>query len=268
MEARLASDDRPVGLLDSGVGGLTIWRAVRRLLPRESLIYVADQSYFPYGDRTDAELRHRSELISRRLVDLNAKLIVVACNTASVQALAHLRATFPDTPFVGVVPVIKTLARVTRTDVIALLCTPGTAKSDYIQMLAQEFGSGKELLVVECPGLATALEAGQLRSPETRRLLERLLQPVIAGGADAVGLGSTHYPLARRAIKRILGPGVKVFEPSRPVARRVRQLLTEMSALSCLEEPSYDFLTTGRPEQLQAILNRVLRLPGARARGF
>jgi len=260
-----ASDDRPVGFIDSGVGGLTILRAVRRLLPRESTLYAADQAYFPYGDRPEAELRLRTELLSRRLIERDAKLIVVACNAASVGALAHLRATFPATPFVGVVPVIKTLARVTRTGVIGLLCTPSTARSPYIAMLAGQFAADQKLIVVECPGLANQLEFGEFSSPVTQALLHRLLQPLVAAGADAVGLGCTHYPLARRAIKRVLGPGVRVYEPSRPVARRVRQLLAEMSALSTQERPRHDFFTTGRPAQLQAVLDKLRWLAGARA---
>ena len=266
MATRPDSDDRPIGLLDSGIGGLTIWRAVRRLLPQESLVYAADQAYFPYGDKPDDVLRRRAELVSGRLIEMGAKLIVVACNTASVQALADLRAAYPMTPFVGVVPVIKTLSRVTKTGVIAVLCTPSTAQSAYIRMLAGQFAADKRVLVIECPGLADRLEAGELRSPATRALLERLLRPVSDVRADTLGLGSTHYPLVKGAIKRILGPGVRVYEPSRPVARRVRQVLTEMGALSGQEAPSYEFYTTGRPERLRAIVERLLRLPEARVR--
>jgi glutamate racemase len=258
-------DNRPIGLFDSGVGGLTIWRAVHRLLPQESLVYAADQAYFPYADRGEEELQRRAEAVSGRLIQLGAKLVVVACNTASVGALAHVRRVFPETPFVGVVPVIKTLARVTRTGKIALLCTPSTAKSAYIQMLAAEFAAGKKLRIVPCPRLETLLEEGAFRAPETRRLLEDLLTPLAAGGVDAIGLGCTHYPLVRPLIKRILGSRVRVYEPSRPVARRVRQLLTHMSALAENESPRFDFRTTGRPERLQVIIDRVLRLPGAQA---
>lgn len=261
----MASDDRPIGFIDSGVGGLTILRAVRRLLPRESTLYVADQAYFPYGDKPEAELQLRAEYLSRRLMEKGAKLIVVACNAASVGALAHLRAVFPGFPFVGVVPVIKTLARVTRSGVIGLLCTPSTAQSPYTRMLADEFAAERRLIVVPCPGLADRIELGEAASPATEALLRRLLEPLLAAGADAVGLGCTHYPLARRAIKRVLGPGVRVYEPSRPVARRVRQLLTQMDALSTAPAPRHQLFTTGRPQQLQKVLDRLRWLQGATA---
>jgi glutamate racemase len=255
--------DAPIGLIDSGIGGLSIWRAIRRLLPAERMAYIADQAYFPYGDKATDDLCLRTEALSRVLLDMGCKLIVLACNTASVQTLAHARAVFPGVPFVGVVPVIKTLARTTRTGTIALLCTTSTAQSPYTRMLFESFAPDKEMLIVDCKGLESLVEAGELRSAALRRHLDEVLQPVAAGGADVIGLSCTHYPLVRGAIKRALGHGVRVFEPSRPVARRVRQLLTASDELAAARSGPDWFGTTGELEAYRRLLGRIVPVDGA-----
>jgi glutamate racemase len=256
-----AARSSPIGLIDSGIGGLTIWRAIHRLLPNERLVYVADQGFFPYGDRSTDELCDRTEQISRQLLDLGAKLIVLACNTASVQTLAHLRGRFPDTPFVGVVPVIRMLARYSHSGTIALLCTTTTANSPYTAELAERFAPDKKLLVVDCKGLENYVESGELRSNGLDTLLREVLAPLRASGADVVGLSCTHYPLVRHQIKRVLGPGISVYEPSRPVARRVRQVLQEQGLLAeqCPAQP-HAFYTTTDADKLRPLLKRILKL--------
>jgi glutamate racemase len=257
-------DNRPIGFFDSGVGGLTIWRATRRLLPHERLIFVADRSRFPYGERSPEELCDLSRRMTRFLLSHDAKLIVVACNTASVHALAYLRASFPEMPFVGVVPVVKTLARRTRTGTIAVLSTPATAESSYLGALIEQFASGKQVINIGCEGLGEMIEAGAVSDARTRALLERYLRPVAASNADVVGLGCTHYPFLRRAMKRLLGPGVRVYDPARPVARRVQQLLAERDGFACQAAPGKagppDCLyTTGDPQEFAKVVRRLLR---------
>ena len=254
-------DPRPIGLFDSGVGGLTIWRATKKLLPQESLVFLADSGHVPYGEKSPAELHDLTERIVRVLLDQDVKLVVVACNTATVHALGHLRETFPELPFVGVVPVVKTLARRTRTNAIAILSTPATAESPYLAGLVEEFAHDKRVINVGCDGLEELVEAGQARSARTTALLERYLAPVRRSGADVVGLGCTHYPFLRSRIKRILGPGVRVYDPSRPVARRVRKLLTERDALAEHSKPAYRFFTTGDAEQFSDVASKLLRFP-------
>jgi glutamate racemase len=254
-------DDRPIGFFDSGVGGLTIWRATRKLLPLESLVFLADSGHVPYGEKSPAELRDLTARIVRFLLGLDVKLVVVACNTATVHAIGHLRETFPEIPFVGVVPVVKTLARRTRTGTIAVLSTPATAESPYLAGLIEEFAPDKRVLSVGCDGLEDLVEAGEVRTERVGALLERHLAPVRGSGADVVGLGCTHYPFLRKRIKRILGPGVRVYDPSRPVARRVRQLLTERDALAKKPNPTHRFYTTGDPRQFGAVASKLLRLP-------
>lgn len=254
-------DNRPIGIFDSGVGGLTIWRATRQLLPRESLIFLADSLRVPYGERPAAELCELSRRMTSFLLGQDVKLVVVACNTASVHALGYLRATFPHMQFVGVVPVVKTLARKTRSGVIAILSTPATAESGYLAGLIGQFAANKRVINLGCDGLGEAIEAGKLRSPETRALLMRHLGPLQDSGVDVIGLGCTHYPFMRGAIKQMLGEAVQIYDPARPVARRVKQLLNTRDAFACQEVPFYRFYTTGSPEQFTAVARRLLRRP-------
>jgi glutamate racemase len=257
------ASDSPIGLIDSGIGGLSIWRAIRRLLPAERMAYIADQAYFPYGDKAPEDLCERTEALTRVLLSRGCKLVVLACNTASVQTLAHVRAVFPDVTFVGVVPVIKTLARTTRTGKIALLCTTSTAQSPYTRMLFESFAPDKEMLIVDCQGLESLVEAGELRSAKLRQHLQRVLTPVAEAGADVIGLSCTHYPLVRAAIKRALGPGVRVYEPSRPVARRVRQLLTQSAELATSRDGADWFGTTGEIEAYRRLVEKIVATDGA-----
>lgn len=254
-------DNRPIGFFDSGIGGLTIWRATRRLLPKESLILLADSRHVPYGAKTPEELCERSTVMVRFLIGLDVKLVVVACNTASVYALAHLRATFPQVPFVGVVPVVKTLARRTRTGTIAVLSTPATSESAYLAGLIEEFAADKQVINVGCEGLGELIEAGELRGAQTRMLLERYVAPLRDSSVDVVGLGCTHYPFLRRSIKRLLGADVRVYDPARPVARRVQQLLAERDAFACHNDPSYCFYTTGDRQRFALVASKLLRRP-------
>jgi glutamate racemase len=254
-------DNRPIGVFDSGVGGLSIWRATRRLLPQESIDFLADSGHVPYGEKTTAELRDLTTGITRFLLDRDAKLIVVACNTATVHAIAHLRETFPDTPFVGVVPVVKTLSRVTRSGTIAVLSTPATAESEYLAGLISQFAPDKEVINVGCDGLENAIEAGEVRTRRTTALLERHLAPVKSSRADVVGLGCTHYPFLRHRIKRMLGNGIRIYDPSRPVARRVRQVLRERDQIAGNPSPAYRFYTTGDAGLFARVATTLLRHP-------
>jgi glutamate racemase len=254
-------DNRPIGFFDSGVGGLTIWRATRKLLPQESLIFLADSGHVPYGEKSTDELRDLTARIARFLIDQGAKMIVVACNTATVHCIGHLRATFPEVPFVGVVPVVKTLARRTHTGTIAVLSTPATSRSPYLAGLIEEFAPDKQVINIGCDGLEDLVESGQARTGLATALLERHLAPVRGSRADVVGLGCTHYPFLRGRIKRILGPGVRVYDPSRPVARRVRQILAERDAFAQQAHPAYGFYTTGDPQLFARVASKLLRFP-------
>lgn len=254
-------DNRPIGVFDSGVGGLSVWRAIRRLLPGESLIFFADSGHVPYGEKSTAELHDLTARIVSFLLERDVKMVVVACNTATVHAIGYLRENFPEIPFVGVVPVVKTLAKRTRTGTIAVLSTPATAESPYLAGLIEEFAPDKRVINIGCEGLENMVEAGEVGTRATTALLERHLAPVRCSEADVVGLGCTHYPFLRGRIKRMLGRGVHLYDPSRPVARRVRQLLRERDALGANANPEHRFYTTGDPAIFARVASRLLRKP-------
>jgi glutamate racemase len=225
------------------------------------MAFFADSGHVPYGEKSTGELEDLAGRIARFLISKDAKLIVVACNTATVHTIAYLRDAFPGTPFVGVVPVVKTLARLTRTGTIAVLSTPATSESPYLAALIREFAPDKHVINVGCDGLENMVESGQLRTRATNALLERHLASVKGSGADVVGLGCTHYPFLRARIKSMLGPGVRLYDPSRPVARRVRQLLIERDALADNPSPAYTFYTTGDTDLFGRVATKLLRFP-------
>jgi glutamate racemase len=214
----------PIGIFDSGAGGLAVLAEVRRMLPGEDIIYYADTAYFPYGPRPAVEIRDRCESIARELLSLGAKLIVIACNTATSAAIAQMRGVF-DVPFVGMEPALKPAAERTLSGRVALLVTPGTARGEKLAALIDRYGAEVTVQTIEAPGLADRVEAGDIDGPDTRALLHRCLEPLRSSGADILALGCTHYSFLREAIQREVGEGVKVIEPSEAVARQVRRVL-------------------------------------------
>ncbi len=252
----------PIGIFDSGAGGLAVLAEVHRLLPGEDAVYYADGAYFPYGPRPAAEIRERADAVTRELLALDAKLIVVACNTATSAAIEHLRATF-DVPFVGTEPALKPAAEATLSGRVALLVTPTTARGEKLAALIDRYGVEVTVETIEAPGLAERVEAGAIDDEETRALLRRFLARLDASGADVLALGCTHYAFLRPVIERELGEGVLVIEPSEAVARQVVRVLEERG----LRNPragggSVRYLTSGDGAAFAAIRHR-LRAAGA-----
>jgi glutamate racemase len=257
----------PIGVFDSGVGGLSVLRAIRRDYPHEPVLFVADQEHVPYGSRPMSEVRSFSEAITRFLLAQGAKLIVVACNTASAAALHHLRRTFPEVPFVGMEPAVKPAAEHTHSGVVGVLATSATFQGELYASVVERFASGVTLLQSTCPGLVTQIEAGYLDTPETRGILNEALQPMLLQGIDTVVLGCTHYPFVIPQIQEIVGPQVRVIDPAPAVSRQVGRLL-DMHDLH-FTEPYYTqvfglragqarYLTTGEPDRLCNLLQRLL----------
>jgi glutamate racemase len=213
-----------IGVFDSGIGGLSILTEVRQLLPAEHLVYYADHAFFPYGQRTPAEVLDRADRITRLLLERGCKLIVVACNTATSAAVAELRKRY-HLPFVSIEPALKPAAAATLAGKVALLVTPGTARGEKLAALIDQHGAEVTVIKLEAPGLAERIEAGDLDGPETRALVRGYLAPALHAGADVVALGCTHYAFIRPLIEEEAGPGVTVLEPSAAVARQVRRLL-------------------------------------------
>ncbi len=244
----------PIGIFDSGVGGLSVLRAVRARLPHQPLIYLADQARVPYGSRPLEEVQHFSECITRTLLAQGAGSIVVACNTASAAALQHLRRTFPAIPFIGMEPAIKPAAETTQSGVVGVLATPATFQGALYASVVERFAQGVTLLQDTCPGLVNAIEAGQLHSPATRAILEGALLPMLQKKIDTVVLGCTHYPFVIPLIEEIVGPSVRVIDPAPAVARQVERVLQQHNQIATEGNPPPLLMTSGSAPALQALL--------------
>ena len=252
-------DSSVIGIFDSGVGGLSVLRAIRNRLPSERLLYLADQGHVPYGRRPLEEVRTFSREITRFLIQEGAKLIVVACNAASAAALHQLRAEFPEMPFVGMEPAVKPAAEHTHTGRVGVLATPATFQGKLYASVVERFAHGVEIYTDTCPGLVEQIEAGALDGPATRTILENALLPMLEQGIDTVVLGCTHYPFVIPLIQEIVGPDVRVIDPAPAIARQVQRVLKNRRDLvqTALPLPflqSTRLLTTGSPADLERLL--------------
>jgi glutamate racemase len=252
-----------IGIFDSGVGGLSVLKAIRQELPGHPVVYLADQAHVPYGSRPLDEVRRFSEAITRFLLSQGAKLIVVACNTASAAALHPLRKSFPGVPFVGMEPAVKPAAESTHSKVVGVLATPATFQGALYASVIERFARGVTVLQHTCPGLVAQIEAGALCEEGTRRILKDALDPMLERGIDTVVLGCTHYSFVIPMMQDIVGPGVRVIDPAPAVARQARRLL-EGNKLHMPAQPGQAgpaparFLTSGERKGLQALLPRLL----------
>ena len=249
----------PIGIFDSGVGGLSVLKEIRQQMPTESVLYFADQGHVPYGPRGLVEVRMFSEQITRFLLGLGAKLIVVACNAASAAALQHLRKTFPATSFVGMEPAVKPAAESTHSGVVGVLATPATFQGALYASVVERFASGVTILQDTCPGLVGQIENGDLDSTMTRKILEKALRPMLEQGIDTVVLGCTHYPFVIPLIKQLVGPEVRVIDPAPAVARQAARLMD----MAGLRDPgtrsgNLRFFTSGEVRRLAAQLPMLL----------
>jgi len=264
----LPGSTAPIGIFDSGVGGLSVLLAVRQTLPDEAIIYFADQAHVPYGPRDLVEVRQFSEAISRFLIEHGCKLIIVACNTASAAALFHLRKTYPETPFVGMEPAVKPAAENTRSGVVGVLATPTTFQGALYASVVERFANGVVLLQDTCPGLVSQIEAGRLDTAHTRSILEKAISPMLARDIDTIVLGCTHYPFIIPLIQEIVGASVRVIDPAPAIARQASRLLDEYD----LRHPSHislpmltnetdqiQILTSGDPQRLTKLLPQLIK---------
>jgi glutamate racemase len=254
----LASPSSPIGVFDSGVGGLSVLRAMREQMPAENVIYFGDQAHVPYGARPMQQIQSFSEGITRFLLEKGSKLIVVACNTASAAALKFLRAKFADVQFVGMEPAVKPAAETTQTGRVGVLATPATFQGALYASVVERFGNGVELLQHTCPGLVAQIEKGDLDSPATRAILEGALLPMLEKNIDTVVLGCTHYPFVIPLIQKVVGENVRVIDPAPAVARQAQRLL---EARGLLNDPSergrVEFYTSGDVNALEALLPKL-----------
>jgi glutamate racemase len=249
---------KPIGVFDSGVGGLSVLRAMRELMPIENMVFFGDQIHVPYGPRPMQQVRDFSEGITRFLLDETAKLIVVACNTASAAALTYLRENFPNMKFVGMEPAVKPAAETTLSGVVGVLATPATFQGALYASVVERFANGVELLQSTCPGLVQEIEKGNLEGRKTREILESALRPMLKKNIDTVVLGCTHYPFVIPLIKRIVGESVRVIDPAPAVARQVVRLLDAVGMSNPSSQGNIKFYTSGEASTFELLLPKLL----------
>ena len=257
------SRNAPIGIFDSGIGGLSVLRHVHTLLPDESLLYFADSGFAPYGEKPEAVIVERTVSIAAFLLTQNIKALVVACNTATAAAIAGLRARYPELPVVGVEPGLKPAASLTHSGTIGVLATASTLASEKFVKLQSQVAQDSRVtfLLQPCNGLAHQIEKGELNSRETQQLVERYVVPLLAQHADTLVLGCTHYPFVEQLIRDVAGPEVKIVDTGEPVARQLQRLLEQRDLLRQL--PATDRLmafTTGSSSTLSLAFSKLLRL--------
>ena len=246
--------DRPVGIFDSGVGGLSVLREIRRELPAEDLVYVADSAYAPYGEQSDATIETRAITIAGFLVDQSAKAIVVACNTATGIAVRTLRSRF-SLPIVAIEPAVKPAALNTKSAVVGVLATRQTLSAANFARLVEAYGAEVRVLLQPCPGLVEQVEKGDFAGPATRSLVEEYVMPLLAQGADTLVLGCTHYPFLAPVIRAVAGPSITIVDPAAAVARELRRQLEKRDLLSPKAPPGTEqFLTSGSAITTQPVV--------------
>jgi glutamate racemase len=250
------ADNAPVGVFDSGVGGLSVLCEIRRRLPAENLFFVADSGHVPYGEKSADFIRERSHFIADFLLARGAKALVVACNTATAAAVAELRARHPQVPIVGMEPAVKPAAEATRSGVVGVLATTGTLKSAKFAALLDRFASDVRVVTQPCPGLVERIEAGDLEGPATQALLERFLAPLRAEGCDTLILGCTHYPFLKPLLRRLLPESVRLVDTGEAVARRLAQLLETRGQLAAGEGVTR-FWSSGDVQAMASLLPRL-----------
>jgi glutamate racemase len=232
----------PIGVFDSGAGGLTILSALRQVLPQENYIYFGDTANIPYGARSEAEIIELSKRACSFLQQQGVKLIVVACNTASQAALSTLRTHF-SLPIVGVVPAVKPAARLTKRGRVGVAATRQASQAAYLRKLIDDFADGIEVFAIGCPELVTLVEAGEFDGPTVEQTLHNALQPLLQKDIDVLVLGCTHFPALRPTIERIVGPGVQVIDSGSAIARRVEAVLEAENSRRPEQEDHHGTLT-------------------------
>ena len=243
----------PIGIFDSGVGGTSIWRAIQAQMPMEHTLYLADSRNAPYGKKSKAEITALSVKNTEFLIAQGAKIIVVACNTATTNAIDHLRASY-DLPFIGIEPAIKPAALQTQTKSIGILATQGTLSSALFAKTSETFAKDIQVIEVIGSGLVELIESDQIQSPEMLELLNKYLAPMKAAKVDHLVLGCSHYPYLIPLISSLLGNGVNIIDSGLAVARQTQRILTQHELRCEQQDPQHIFYTNGNPQVLKRLL--------------
>jgi len=248
------ADAAPVGVFDSGVGGLSVLHEIRSRLPSESLIYLADCGHVPYGEKTPEYIRARCRAIAEFLLSRGAKALVLACNTATAAAAADLRELYPQLPIVAMEPAVKPAAEATRSGVVGVLATTGTLKSARFAALLDRFASDVRVVTQPCPGLVERIEQGDLHGPQTRELLQGYVAPLLAEGCDTLILGCTHYPFLRPLLRELVPADVSLIDTGAAVARQLERMLAARQLLAEGHAKKIELWTSGAVEGLERVL--------------
>ena len=245
----------PIGLFDSGVGGTTIWKEINALMPNENTLFLADNKNAPYGEKTKEEIIALCDANTRFLLENNAKIIVVACNTGTTNAISYLRNKYKEVPFIGIEPAIKPASLQSVTKKIGVLATRSTLASDLFAKTSEHLKQEEQVEIIEQvgEGLVDLIEAGRIKSPEMTLLLRKYLLPMVAEGIDYLVLGCTHYPYLLPQIQELIPPHIKVIDSGYAVAKQTRNILSQHHLLNddATAEAQHLWLANGKVEVLQ-----------------
>ena len=247
------SKNNPIGIFDSGVGGTSIWKEIHHLLPLEHTIYLADSANAPYGEKPSEEIIRLSVKNTEKLLEMGAKIIVVACNTATTNAISHLRSSY-EVPFIGIEPAIKPAALQSRAKCIGILATKGTLSSALFAKTSDLYSRDNKIIEVVGKGLVEQIEKGQKDSPFLKSMLAELLEPMLAAGIDHLVLGCSHYPYLIPSLKEILPPHVQIIDSGMAVAKQTKVVLQSLDLLADRQQHKPEFFTNGDPQILKNII--------------
>lgn len=251
------SRNDPIGIFDSGIGGLTIWKEIKKQLPNESFLYIGDHAYQPYGDKSTGEIRRRMKRLIQFLIKQKVKLIVIACNTATVAGIDAYRNWFPAVPIIGVVPVVKMAVSLTKTKHIMVMSTPFTAESSYQKRLIKFFAEGCLVENIGIPKLSTYIEQGQTDG-RVSRLIGQFFSEEKMRGVDVIALGCTHYPFVRSEIEKIVGKDVAIIDSGGAVGRHTARILDANKLRGGQEKPYTVFYTTGNAKNVTRVAKKLM----------
>ncbi|MDA3892870.1 MAG: glutamate racemase [Salinivirgaceae bacterium] len=248
--------NNPIGIFDSGIGGLSVWQEVKKLLPAENIIYIADSINCPYGTKSQEEIIALSIKNTEFLLAHQCKLIVVACNTATSAAIDILRAKY-SIPFIGMEPAIKPAALNTNTGKIGVLATKGTFEGQLFKETSKKFATNVNTVIQIGEGLVELVEQGKANSKEAIPILKENLDAMLNAGVDQIVLGCTHYPFFTRLIKDLIPKSIKIIDPAPAIAQRTKSVLAEKKIANDLNKASYSFYNTGNSLPMQSILKEI-----------
>lgn len=250
-----------IGIFDSGVGGLSVWKELYRSLPREKYIYFSDNAYCPYGEKSTETIVSRARFITGLLLQKGADIIVIACNTATAAAIAALRAEYP-VKFVGIEPAVKPAAQGSKSRVVGVLATASTLHASKYQGVKERFEGDARIVERVGEGFVELVESGDLASPHAREVVERSLRPLLEAGADEIVLGCTHYPFLKSLIEEIADPDITVIDPAPAIARQTIKILDEEGIKTNIGpaqgQPDIELISSGSKEPLERMFSIVI----------